>query len=104
MASLFVIVMITSLGLDALVAFFVLAFKATTFAAAGLAVTVFVLEVLAFAVATFLERILLPFEDSFSRFPMAPAPSSFELVHLFVLHSNGDIKTDSASASNAVDR
>ena len=101
--------MIASLGLSAFLVFVVLAFAAAGFAAlafvaAGFAVTVFVLEVLTFAVATFLERILLPFEDSFSRFPMVPAPSSFELVHLFVLHSNGDGKTDSASASNVVDR
>ena len=89
--------MIASLGLSAFLVFVVLAFTVFVLAAV-------VLEVFAFAVAAFLERILLPFEDSFSRFPMVPAPSSFELVHLFVPHSNGDIKTDSASASNAVDR
>ena len=89
--------MITSLGLSAFVVFVVLVFVVLAFAAA-----VFVLEVFAFAVATFLERILLSFEDSSSRLAMAPTPSSSELVHLFILHSYGDGKTDSASAPNVV--
>ena len=89
--------MITSLGLSAFVVFVVLAFTVTVFAFAAV-----VLEDFAFAVPTFLERILLPLEDSFSRFPMVPAPSSFGLTCPLTLHSN--IKTDSASAANIVDR
>ena len=83
--------MITWLGL---IAFWVAAFA--VFVAAAFAVFV----VAAFA---FVARTPLLFEDSSSRLAMAPTPSSSELVHLFVLHSNGEGTTDSASAPNVVD-
>ena len=48
-------------------------------------------------------RTLLSFDDSSSRFPMAAAPSSSEWSAAYA-YSDGEVKTDSESAANIVDR